>query len=103
MNLSDLTIESTRTAVAERVMNPVALVEEFYKKIEADDPQIGAYLTLLKERALAKAHEIQALADKGDALPSLAGVPIAIKDVMVMKGAPLSDGEFFKVPKVIEK
>jgi len=86
MNLENLTIESTRTAVAERVLNPVALTEEFYKKIETDDPQIGAYLTLLKDRALAKAHAIQAIADKGDALPPLAGVPVAIKDVMVMKG-----------------
>jgi aspartyl-tRNA(Asn)/glutamyl-tRNA(Gln) amidotransferase subunit A len=86
LKLSDLTVESTRTAVVERVMNPVALVEEFYKKIEANDPAIGAYLTLTKDRALAKAHDIQELADKGDALPPLAGVPIAVKDVMVMKG-----------------
>jgi len=86
MNLSDLTVEAVRTAVAERVLNPVALVEEHYKKIDADDKNIGAFLTLTKERALAKAHEIQKLADKGDALPPLAGVPIAIKDVMVMKG-----------------
>ena len=52
MDLSTLTVESTRTAIAERVLNPVELVEEFYKKIEADDPQIGAYLTLAKDRAL---------------------------------------------------
>jgi aspartyl-tRNA(Asn)/glutamyl-tRNA(Gln) amidotransferase subunit A len=86
MSLSDLTIASTRTAISERVLNPVALVEEFYKKIEAADPAIGAYLTLLKDRALAKAREIQSIADKGDVLPPLAGVPIAVKDVMVMKG-----------------
>ena len=52
MNLTTLTVESTRTAIAERVLNPVELVEEFYKKIEADDSQIGAYLTLFEERAL---------------------------------------------------
>ncbi len=92
MKLNDLTVESTRTAVAERVLNPVELVEEFYKKIEADDPQIGAYLTLAKDRALTKAAAVQALADKGDALPPLAGVPVAIKDVMTIKGVQATAG-----------
>ena len=92
MNLSTLTVESTRTAIAERTLNPVTLVEEFYKKIEADDPQIGAYLTLSKDRALMKASAVQALADKGDALPPLAGVPIAIKDVMTIKGVQATAG-----------
>ena len=92
MDLSALTVESTRTAIAERTLNPVALVEEFYKKIEADDPQIGAYLTLAKDRALTKALAVQALADKGDALPPLAGVPIAIKDVMTIKGVQATAG-----------
>ena len=92
MDLNALTVESTRTAIAERTLNPVALVEEFYKKIEADDPQIGAYLTLAKDRALTKASAVQALADKGDALPPLAGVPIAIKDVMTIKGVQATAG-----------
>ncbi len=86
MDLNVLTVEAVRTAVAERVLNPVTLVEEFYKKIDAEDKDIGAFLTLTKERALEKAHDVQKLADKGDALPPLAGVPVAIKDVMVIKG-----------------
>ncbi|HLH05750.1 MAG TPA: Asp-tRNA(Asn)/Glu-tRNA(Gln) amidotransferase subunit GatA [Terriglobales bacterium] len=92
MDLSALTVESTRTAVAERVLNPVALAEEFYKKIEADDPQIGAYLTLCKDRAMKKAAAVQAAADKGDALPPLAGVPVAIKDVMTIAGVQATAG-----------
>jgi aspartyl-tRNA(Asn)/glutamyl-tRNA(Gln) amidotransferase subunit A len=86
LDLNVLTVEAVRTAVVERSLNPVALVEEFYKKIDAEDPDIGAYLTLCKERAVAKAREIQKTADRGDALPPLAGVPIAVKDVMVMNG-----------------
>ncbi|HWR16412.1 MAG TPA: Asp-tRNA(Asn)/Glu-tRNA(Gln) amidotransferase subunit GatA [Terriglobales bacterium] len=86
MDLNVLTVEAVRTAVVERVLNPVALVEEHYKKIEAEDANIGAFLTLTKERALAKAHEVQKAADKGEALGPLAGVPIAVKDAMVMKG-----------------
>ena len=92
MDLADLTVESVRTAVEERVLNPVSLVEEFYKKIEADNAEINAYLALCKERAFAKAREIQTLADRGDALPPLAGVPVAVKDVMVMKDVQATAG-----------
>ena len=74
---------SARTAVLERQISAAALVEQFYKKIESTDEKIGAYLTLTRERALEKAAQIDAIADKGDPLPPLAGVPVAIKDVMV--------------------
>ena len=64
----------------------MALAEAYYAKIESDDPKIGAYLTLSKERAMAKAAEIDGLAAKGEKLPPLGGVPVGIKDVMVTKG-----------------
>ncbi len=86
MNVDLLTVESARTAVLERQTSTAALVDAFYKKIEAEDAEIGAYLTLSKDRAYAQAARIQALADKGDALPPLAGVPIAVKDVFTTKG-----------------
>src|SRR5215467_5474625 len=85
MNLTGLTIDSARNAIAERKTSAAALAEAFYAKIEADDPKIGAYLMLSKERALAKAAQIDSLAGKGDSLPPLAGVPVGIKDVLVTK------------------
>jgi aspartyl-tRNA(Asn)/glutamyl-tRNA(Gln) amidotransferase subunit A len=85
MNLDLLTVESTRTAVQEKQFTPTALVDAFYARIASDDGEIGAYLTLCKERAYAQASRIQALADKGDELPPLAGVPIAVKDVFTTK------------------
>ena len=86
MNIDLLTAAATRTAIQERQFTAVSLVGEFYKKIAADDTDIHAYLTLSKDRALAQAERIDKLADKGDPLPPLAGVPMAIKDVMVTKG-----------------
>jgi aspartyl-tRNA(Asn)/glutamyl-tRNA(Gln) amidotransferase subunit A len=85
LDLNVLTVASTRTAIEQRQVTATSLAEGFYKKIDAEDKQVNAYLTLSKERALAQAARIDALADKGDALPPLAGVPIAIKDVMVTK------------------
>jgi aspartyl-tRNA(Asn)/glutamyl-tRNA(Gln) amidotransferase subunit A len=92
MNLTGLTIDAARSAVAERKTSAAALAEAFYAKIESDDPKIGAYLILSKERALAKAAEIDRLAEKGENLPALAGVPVGIKDVLVTKGVRTTAG-----------
>src|SRR4051812_25327913 len=86
MNVNLLTVASTRTGIEERQFTATAIVDEFYKKIAIDDAHIHGYLTLSKDRALAQAARIDKLADKGEPLPPLAGVPIAIKDVMVTKG-----------------
>jgi aspartyl-tRNA(Asn)/glutamyl-tRNA(Gln) amidotransferase subunit A len=86
MNLTGLTIDSARSAVQERKTSASALAEAFYAKISSDDPKIGAYLALSRDRALAKAAEVDGLAAKGEKLPPLAGIPVGIKDVMVTKG-----------------
>ena len=92
MDPQSLTIDATRTAIQERRTTATALAEDFYQRIEKQDPLIGAYLTLSKERALAKAAEIDALAAKGEKLPPLGGVPVAIKDVMVTRGVRTTAG-----------
>ncbi len=92
MDLKSLTIGAARSAVQERKITAVALAESFYARIESHDLQIGAYLTLSKNRALAKASEMDALADKGEELPPLGGVPVGIKDVMVMRGVRTTAG-----------
>jgi aspartyl-tRNA(Asn)/glutamyl-tRNA(Gln) amidotransferase subunit A len=61
-------------------------MEDFYKKIKAEDPEIHAYLTLSEERAFTQAGHIDKLVKQGSPLPPLAGVPIGVKDVMVTKG-----------------
>jgi aspartyl-tRNA(Asn)/glutamyl-tRNA(Gln) amidotransferase subunit A len=92
MDLTGLTIDSARAAVAERKTSATALAEAFYAKIESDDPKIGAYLILSKERGLEKASEIDRLANKGANLPPLAGVPVGIKDVLITKGVRTTAG-----------
>jgi aspartyl-tRNA(Asn)/glutamyl-tRNA(Gln) amidotransferase subunit A len=92
MDLTGLTIDSARSSVAERKTSATALAEAFYTKIASDDPKIGAYLILSKERGLEKASEIDRLANKGDNLPPLAGVPVGIKDVLITKGVRTTAG-----------
>src|SRR6185437_13399712 len=92
MDLASLTIDGVRSAIQERKATAASFAEAHYAKIASDDPQIGAYLALSKDRAMAKAAEIDALAAKGDQLPPLAGVPVGIKDVMVTRGVTTTAG-----------
>src|SRR5579872_6506157 len=92
MDLNQLTVESTRTAIQERQITATALVERFFQKIEKEDREVHAYLHLARERALGHAARIDALADKGEPLPPLGGVPLAIKDVMTTSGVRTTAG-----------
>jgi len=92
LDLNLLTVESTRLAIIEREITATALAKAFFQKIETEDGAVHAYLALAKERAFSQAEKIDRLADKGDALPPLAGVPIAIKDVLATRGVTTTAG-----------
>src|SRR5437868_1028458 len=92
MEISTLTIEAARSAVATGKITATVLVESFYDKIQNEDSQIGAFLTLSKERAIDAASRIDKLAADGKPLPPLAGAPVAIKDVMVTRGVRTTAG-----------
>ena len=79
------TIDGVRSSIASRATTATALAEECFARIRQEDGEVGAFLTVSKERALAKAAEIDRLAAAGNPLPPLAGVPVAIKDVMVTR------------------
>src|SRR5882724_10970289 len=86
------TIDRIREAIAERTVTATSLLEELYMRVKKEDPEIGAFLSLSKERAAAKAAEIDKIAEAGNPLPPLAGVPVAVKDVMVTKGVRTTAG-----------
>ncbi len=92
MKLAGMTIAAARSAVAERNMSAQALAESYYDAIHGVDGEIHAYLSICRERALAKAAEIDQLAEQGAPLPPLAGVPVGIKDVMVTRGVRTTAG-----------
>ena len=86
MDLTSLTIDAARSAVQERTTTAFALAEAHYDRIQQEDGQIGAFLTLSKERALEQADRIDRMAAEGKTLPPLGGVPVGIKDVMSTRG-----------------
>jgi len=85
-------IDSIRSAIAERRTTAFAVAEDYFARIKKEDAEIGAFLTLSEDRAMAQVERIHKLAVAGDPLPPLAGVPIAIKDVMVTRGVRTTAG-----------
>ena len=92
MDLTSLIIDSARSAVQERRITALALAEAHYTRIQKEDGQIGAFLTLSKERALEQADRIDRMAAEGKSLPPLGGVPVGIKDVMSTRGVRTTAG-----------
>jgi len=92
MDLTSLTIDEARSAIQERRTTALALAEAHYARIQQEDGQIGAFLTLSKERALEQADRIDRMAAEGEALPPLAGIPVGIKDVMSTCGVRTTAG-----------
>src|SRR6202166_2128677 len=98
MDLKSLTIDAARNSVQARKTTAFALAEAHYARIKQEDGQIGAFLTLSKERALEQADRIDRMAAEGKTLPPLGGVPVGIKDVMSTRGLRTTAGS-----KVLEK
>lgn len=67
-------------------ISAVSVVQLFLERIAKYDSKIGAFLTVYREKALAKAKEIDEKRAAGKKLGKLAGVPIAIKDNIHVKG-----------------
>jgi aspartyl-tRNA(Asn)/glutamyl-tRNA(Gln) amidotransferase subunit A len=80
------TIDGVREALAAKKVSARELAADFYKRIEARNPELNAFLALSPERARRQTDRIDALVAGGKPLPPLAGVPVAIKDVISTRG-----------------
>jgi aspartyl-tRNA(Asn)/glutamyl-tRNA(Gln) amidotransferase subunit A len=97
------TIASVRESLLTRKVSARELTEDFFRRIEARNPELNAYLALSPERSLAQADRADATIAEGggaDALPPLAGVPIAIKDVLSTKGVRTTCGSKILEPYI---
>src|SRR5580658_6798433 len=86
------TILELREGIASGVISAVELAEQYYARIAAHNPLLNVYLSLTREQALEQAAGVDAAAAKGDPLGPLAGIPVGVKDVLVMQGAPSTAG-----------
>jgi aspartyl-tRNA(Asn)/glutamyl-tRNA(Gln) amidotransferase subunit A len=80
------TISTVREALTTKQLSARELTKDFYERIGHENPKLNAFLTLSPERAYAQADRVDAAIAKGDPLPPLAGIPVALKDVLSTAG-----------------
>ena len=86
MDLSKLTVAAIGQGLRARAFSAEELAREALRHAAAENPKTNAYLRFCEERALAAARRVdESLAAGRDPGP-LAGVPVAVKDVIVTKG-----------------
>ena len=81
-----------RDMIAAKQVSPVELVELYLRRIDALNPQLNAYLTVVGDMALGWAKDAEAAVMRGDDLAPLHGVPISIKDLNATKGIRTTNG-----------
>jgi aspartyl-tRNA(Asn)/glutamyl-tRNA(Gln) amidotransferase subunit A len=92
LDLPSLTIGSIRKGLLSHNFSAVELTTEALRYAEMENPKTNAYLHFSPERALAAAQQVDDRIARGEDPGALAGVPIAIKDVIVTKGVKTTCG-----------
>jgi aspartyl-tRNA(Asn)/glutamyl-tRNA(Gln) amidotransferase subunit A len=80
------TIDGVRKALQTKQISAHELTEDFYGRIDRRNPELNAFLALSPERAYKQADRLDAAVAQGRLLPPLAGVPVAVKDVLSTRG-----------------
>jgi aspartyl-tRNA(Asn)/glutamyl-tRNA(Gln) amidotransferase subunit A len=86
MSAANWTVASIRGALAAKKVSARELAADFLARVEKRNAELNAFLTLAPERAHAQAKRVDAMVARGEPLPPLAGVPVAIKDVISTRG-----------------
>ncbi len=86
MSAAPWTIAGIHAALQAKKVSAREIASGFYAEIDRQNPALNAFLTLSPERAYAQADRVDAAVARGEKLPPLAGVPIAIKDVISTSG-----------------
>ena len=86
MDIPALTIDAVRDGLLSRRFSAADLASEAVRFAEAENAKTNAYLRFSPERALATARRVDQQIARGEDPGPLAGVPVAVKDVIVTKG-----------------
>jgi aspartyl-tRNA(Asn)/glutamyl-tRNA(Gln) amidotransferase subunit A len=86
MDVASLNIARIREGLASRRFSAVELASEALRFAEAENPKTNAYLHFCPERAMAAARRVDEKLARGEDPGLLAGVPVAVKDVISTQG-----------------
>ncbi|MGE5644586.1 MAG: Asp-tRNA(Asn)/Glu-tRNA(Gln) amidotransferase subunit GatA [Acidobacteriota bacterium] len=86
MDIRTLTIGGIREGLLAKRFSAVELATEAVRFAQAENPATNAYLHFSPERALETARRVDEKIARGEEPGALAGVPVAVKDVILTKG-----------------
>ncbi|HTS68803.1 MAG TPA: Asp-tRNA(Asn)/Glu-tRNA(Gln) amidotransferase subunit GatA [Terriglobia bacterium] len=86
MDFTTLTITQIQTLLKSRQATAVEIAQAHLARIGQNDAEVHAYLSLCPDRAIAQARKVDEAIASGQALGPLAGVPVAVKDVILTRG-----------------
>ena len=75
-----------------RELSPVELTQAYLDRIAALNGELGAYITVMSEQAMAQARHAEVEMQAGENRGALHGIPVAIKDIIYTKGVLTSGG-----------
>ena len=84
--LLDLTISELAPRIASREVSPVEVTEAALARADRLQPKLNSFITLLHERALTRARELESELASGKYRGPLHGIPIGIKDNIATRG-----------------
>lgn len=87
-----LSAAETAVAIKTKQVSPVEVVQAYLERIERLDGQLHAYITVLRDEALAAARQAEQEVLRGGAVGPLFGVPVAVKDQFWTKGILTTNG-----------
>src|SRR5216684_7514285 len=79
-DLSTLSLVEASARIRARSVSPVQLTEACLARIQTYNPKLNAFITVLRNQALAQARELEAEQRSGKLRSPLHGIPIALKD-----------------------
>ncbi len=79
-------------AIRTKQVSPVDVVDAMLARIERLNPRLNAYCTVAASAARAAAKEAEAAVMRGDALGTLHGIPVSIKDLIATQGIRTTHG-----------
>jgi len=86
--IHNLTIKKFHEGLMQKEFSAVDAAKNLFSRIEAKDKEISAYLSLDKPGALREAEKVDALIADKKQIDYMAGVPIGIKDIILVEGLP---------------
>ena len=92
MDLEKLTIQEANKGLREKKFSARELTSLFLGQIDDKDKGLGAYLEVAREEALVQAARVDALIVEGKPINYLTGIPLAIKDNILVKNRQATAG-----------